>query len=138
VSGSTSFLESHAAFLWQALKESANLLMKAVAFYLAIAAAILGYVLSHPVAKSLRVVAALTIMLATALFTIAVGSVAWGLWTGVRNLQRAQEMLSPGSFAGLEMASFFTRARIVFWIIIITSLLVLLILLTAIAYSLFQ
>jgi hypothetical protein len=44
-------------FLWQALKEIANLLMKAVAFPLAIMAAILRYVLSHPVAPSIRIVA---------------------------------------------------------------------------------
>lgn len=131
-------LHSHTEFLWQALKETANLLMKAIAFYLAITAAILGYVLSHPVPKSLRIVAASTVVIVTALFTIAVGSVSWGLWTGVRDLQRAQEMLSPNSFAELGVARFFTRARIVFWIIIISVLLIVLVLLIAIGCSLLQ
>jgi hypothetical protein len=125
-------------FLWQALKEAANLLMKAIAFYLAITAGILGYVLSHPVTTSLRIVAASTLAIVTGLFTIAVGAVSWGLWTGVRDLQQAQEMLSPDSFAKLGVSQFFTRARIIFWIIIISTLLIVVVLLIAIACSLFQ
>jgi hypothetical protein len=139
--GSTSTQEALYAqteFLWQALKETANLLMKAIAFYLAITAAILGYVLSHPVAMSLRIVAASTLVIVTGLFTIAVGSVSWGLWTGVRDLQRAQEMLSPDSFAQLGVSRFFARARIVFWIIIISTLLIVVVLLVAIGCSLLQ
>ncbi len=131
-------LHSQTEFLWQALKETANLLMKAIAFYLAITAAILGYVLSHPVPMSLRIVAASTLVIVTALFTIAVGSVSWGLWTGVRDLQRAQEMLSPDSFAQLGVSHFFARARIVFWIIIISTLLIVVVLLVAIGCSLLQ
>jgi hypothetical protein len=131
-------LYAQTEFLWQALKETANLLMKAIAFYLAITAAILGYVLSHPVATSLRIVAASTLVIVTGLFTIAVGSVSWGLWTGVRDLQRAQEMLSPDSFTQLGMSRFFARARIVFWIIIISTLLIVVVLLAAIGCSLLQ
>jgi hypothetical protein len=125
-------------FLWQALKETANLLMKAMAFYLGITAAILGYVLSHPVPTSLRIVAASTLVIVTGLFTISVGAVSWGLWTGVRDLQRAQEMLSPDSFAQLGFPQFFARARIVFWIIITSTLLIVVVLLIAIGCSLLQ
>lgn len=131
-------LHSQTEFLWQALKETANLLMKAIAFYLAITAAILGYVLSHPVPTSLRIVAASTLVIVTGLFTIAVGAVSWGLWTGVRDLQRAQEMLSPYSFAKLGVSQFFARARIVFWVIIISTLLIVVVLLIAIGCSLLQ
>jgi hypothetical protein len=129
-------LPSHTQFLWEALKETANLLMKAIAFFLAITAAILGYVLSHPLPTSLRLMAASTVIIVTVLFTIAVGSVSWGLWTGVRDLQRAQEMQSPDSFVQLGMDRLFTRARIIFWIIIASSLLILVILLVAIACAL--
>jgi hypothetical protein len=125
-------------FLWQALKETANLLMKAVAFYLAIMAAILGYVLSHPVAPSIRIVALCTVVVNTLLFTIAVASVGWGLWTGVRDLQAAQEMLSADAVSQLGLPRFFTRARIVFWIIITTSLLISVILLAGIGCSLLR
>lgn len=136
VTSKNEVLDSHAEFLWQALRETADLLMKAMAFYLAITAAVLGYVISHPVAMSLRIVAVSTVVIVTALFTIAVGAVSWGLWTGVKDLERAQEMLSPDSFASLGMARFFTRARIVFWIIIVSTLLIVLALLVAIACSL--
>lgn len=131
-------LHRQTEFLWQALKVTANLLMKAIAFYLAITAAILSYVLSHPVPTSLRIVAASTLAIVTGLFTIAVGSVSWGLWTGVRDLQGALEMLSPGSFAQLGVSQFFARARIIFWIIIISTLLTGVILMIAIGCSLFQ
>jgi hypothetical protein len=131
-------LHSQTEFLWQALKLTANLLMKAIAFYLAITAAILGYVLSHPVPTSLRIVAASTLAIVTGLFTIAVGAVSWGLWTGVRDLQRAQEMLSPDSFAQLGVSRFFARARIVFWIIIISTLLIVVVLLAAIGCGLLK
>ena len=129
---------TQAEFLWQALKEVANLLMKAIAFYLAISAAILGYVLYHPLAPSLRIIALWIVIIITLLFTIAVASVSWGLWTGVRDLQSAHEMLSPDSFAKLGMHRLFARARAVFWIIITTSLLILLILLAAIGRSLLE
>jgi hypothetical protein len=131
-------LDSQAEFLWQALKETANLLMKAITFYLAITAAILGYVLSHPVPIPLRIVAASTVIIVTVLFSIAVGSVSWGLWTGVNDLQRAHEILSPDSFAQLGMSRFFARARVVFWIIIISTLLIVVVLLAAIGCSLLQ
>ena len=39
-------LYTQTEFIWQALKETANLVMKASAFYLAAMAAILGYVFS--------------------------------------------------------------------------------------------
>lgn len=129
-------LYTQTEFLWQALKETANLLMKAITFFLAITAAILGYVLSHPVAPSLRSVAFQTVIVITTLFSIAVASVSWGLWTGVRDLQSAQELLSPEAFGDLQMGRFFTRARVVFWIIVTTSLLILVILLAAIGRSL--
>ena len=131
-------LYTQTEFLWQALKETANLLMKAIAFYLAITAAILGYVLSHPLTPSLRIIAFWTVIIITLLFTMAVGSVSWGLWTGVRDLQSAQEMLSPNVFAQLGMRRFFARARAIFWIIITTSLLILVILLVAIGRSLLE
>lgn len=131
-------LYTQAEFLWQALKEAANLLMKAIAFYLAISAAILGYVLSHPLAPALRIIALWIVVIITLLFTIAVASVSWGLWTGVRHLQSVHEMLSPDSFAQLGLHRFFERARVVFWIIITTSLLILVILLAAISRSLLE
>jgi hypothetical protein len=137
-SPSSAALQHQSEFLWQALKETANLLMKAIAFYLAISAAILGYVLSHQVPMSLRIVAVSTVVIVTALFVIAVGSVSWGLWTGVKDLQRAQERLSPSSYAHLGMSRFFHRARIVFWIIIVSTLLIVVVLLAAIGCSLLQ
>lgn len=129
-------LYTQTEFLWQALKETANLIMKAMAFYLAIMAAVLGYVLSHSLAPSLRIFALCTVVVITLLFALAVASVSWGLWTGVRDLQVAQEMLSPETFAQLGLPRFFRRARIVFWIIITTSLLISVILLAAIGCSL--
>ncbi|MEK6283538.1 MAG: hypothetical protein AABN95_24550 [Acidobacteriota bacterium] len=131
-------LSTEIEFLWQALKETANLLMKAITFYLAIAAAILGYVLYHPLAPSLRIIAFWMVMTITMLFTIAVGAVSWGLWTGVRDLQSAQEKLSPETFSQLGLHRFFDRARAVFWIIITTSLLILVILLAAIGRYLLE
>lgn len=131
-------LSTQAEFIWQALKETANLLMKAITFYLAIAAAILGYVLSHPLAPSLRLIALWIVITITLLFTIAVASVSWGLWTGMRDLQSAYEILSPDSFAQLGLHRFFAHTRTVFWIIITTSLLILVILLAAISRSLLE
>jgi hypothetical protein len=100
-------LKTQTEFLWQTLKEKANPLMKAIVFYLAITAAILGYVLSHPLAPSLRIIALWTVIVITVLFTMAVGSVSWGLWTGVRDLQSAPEALSPDGFAQLGFATIF-------------------------------
>lgn len=131
-------LYTQAELLWEALKEAANLLMKAITFYLAISAAILGYVLSHPLAPSLRIIALWIVVIITLLFTIAVASVSWGLWAGMRDLESAHEMLSPDSFAQLGLHRFFARARAVFWIIITTSLLILIILLAAIGRSLLE
>lgn len=65
-------------FLWQALKETANLLMKAIAFFLAVTAAILGCVLSHPVTSSVRHTAFWTITSITLVFGVTVGFVSWG------------------------------------------------------------
>ena len=79
-------------------------------FYLAITAAILGYVLSHPLAPSLRIIALWTVIIITVLFTMAVGSVTWGLWTGVRDLQSAPETLSPDAFAQLGFCDDFLPA----------------------------
>jgi hypothetical protein len=86
----------------------------------------------------LRIVAASTLVIVTGLFTVAVGAASWGLWTGVRDLQRAQEMLSPDSFAQLGVSHCFARARIVFWIIIIGTLLMVVVLLIAIGCSLLK
>jgi hypothetical protein len=129
-------LHNQIEFLWQALKETADLLMKAIAFFLTVVAAILGYVLSHPVNPSFRTIAFRLIIIITTLFSIAVASVAWGLWTGVRDLESAQEQLSPDVFTALRMNRFFSRARFVFWTIIATSLLILVILLSAIGRAL--
>jgi hypothetical protein len=131
-------LYAQTEFLWKALKETANLLMKAITFFLAVTAAILSYVLSHPVAQPVRNTAFRTVIAVTLTFAVAVGSVSWGLWTGVRDLQRAQEMLSPDSFAKLRLRRFFARARVVFWIIVTTTLLILLILIAAISRSLLE
>jgi hypothetical protein len=129
-------LQSQTEFLWQVLKETANGLMKAVAFYFAMSAAILAYVLSHSLAPSLRITALWVIISITLLFTIAFVSVSWGFWTGMRDLRSAQEKLSPGAFAQLELHRFFARTRVVFLITITTLLLSLVILLAAIGCSL--
>jgi hypothetical protein len=94
-------------------------------------AAILGYVFSHPLAQPFRISALWIVIIVTLLFIIAVGSVGWGLWTGVRDLESAQEMLSSDAFAKLRLYRFFARARVVFWIITTTTLLILVILLAA-------
>jgi hypothetical protein len=129
-------LYAQTEFLWKALKETANLLMKAITFFLAVTAAILSYVLSHHVAQLVRNTAFWTVIAVTLTFAVAVGAVSWGLLTGVRDLQRAQEILSPDSFSQLRLRQFFSRARVVFWIIITTSLLILIILIAAISRSL--
>jgi len=131
-------LNTQTEFLWQALKETANLVMKASAFYLAAMAAILGYVFSHPLAPQFRVRSLWILMTVSLLFIIAVGAVGWGLWTGVRDLESAQEMLSADAFAKLRLHQFFARARIVFWVVTATTLLTLVILLTAIGRSLLE
>lgn len=134
-SGSPSKVEAlrpQTEFLWQVLKETANGLMKAIAFYFAISAAILGYVLSHPLAPSLRIVALWTVIIITLLFTIAFGAVSWGLWTNMKDLESAQEMLSPDAFAQLGLHRIFARARPIFRITITSILLILVIVLAAI------
>lgn len=131
-------LHSQTEFLWQVLKETANGLMKAIAFYFAISAATLGYFLSHPLAPSLRIIALWIIISITLLFTIAFVSVSWGFWTGMRDLRSAQERLSPDVFAELGMRRFFARTRVIFLITITTLLLSLVILLVAISRSLVE
>ena len=131
-------LHSQTEFLWQVLKETANGLMKAVAFYFAISVATLGYVLSHPLAPSLRIIALCTITSITLLFTIAFGLVSWGFWTAMRDFQSAQERISPDAFAQLGLHRFFARSRVVFVITITTLLLSLAILLVAIGRSLVE
>ena len=131
-------LHAQTEFVWQALKETANLVMKASAFYLAAMAAILGYVFSHPLAPTFRVRALWVVATVTLLFIIAVGAVGWGLWTGVRDLQSTQEMLSADAFAKLQLHRFFARARAVFWIVTTATLLTLVILLAAIGRSLLE
>lgn len=129
-------LKSQTEFIWQALRETADLVMKASAFYLAAMAAILGYVFSHPISPAFRITAFWVVLTVTLLFIIAVGAVGWGLWTGVRDLQSAQEMLSAEAFAKLRLHRFFARARVVFWIVTTATLLTLVILSAAIGYSL--
>ena len=131
-------LYAQTEFLWQALKETADLVMKASAFYLAAMAAILGYVFSHPLAPPFRVTACWVVTTVTLLFIIAVGAVGWGLWTGVRDLQSAQEILSAEGFAKLRLHRFFARARVVFWIVTTSTLLTLVILMVAISRSLLE
>jgi len=123
-------------FLWQVLKETANGLMKTIAFYFAISAAILGYVLAHPLAPPLRNTALWVIISITLLFLIAFVSVSWGFWKGMRDLHVAQERLSPGAFDQIELQRFFARTRVVFLITIISLILSLLILMIAIGSSL--
>lgn len=131
-------LYAQTEFIWQALKETADLVMKASAFYLAAMAAILGYVLSRPLAPLFRIRVLWVVITVTLLFIIAVGAVGWGLWTGVRDLQSAQEMLSADAFAKLRLHRFFARARVVFWIVTTATLLTLVILLIAIGLSLLE
>lgn len=127
-----------AEFLWQVLKETAHGLMKAIAFYFAISAATLGYVLSHPLSPSLRIIALWVVISITLLFTIAFGSISWGFWKGMRDLQSAQQRLSPEEFAQLGLHRFFSRTRVIFLITITTLILSLVILLVAIARSLVE
>jgi hypothetical protein len=125
-------------FLWQVLKETGNGLMKAIAFYFAMLAATLAYVLSHPIDPSFRISALWVIISITLLFTIAFVSVSWGFWTGMRDLRSAQERLSPGEFAQLELHRFFARTRVVFLITITALLLSLVILLVTIGRTLLE
>lgn len=131
-------LHSQTEFLWQVLKETANGLMKAIAFYFAISAATLGYLLSHPLDPSLRIIALWIIIPISLLFTIAFGSVSWGFWKGMRDFQSAQERLAPDAFAQLGLHQFFARSRVVFVITITTLLLSLAILVVAIGRSLVE
>lgn len=131
-------LRTQAEFLWQVLKETANGLMKAIAFYFAISAATLGYVLSHPLASSLRSTALWVVISITLLFTIAFVSVSWGFWTGMRHLLSAHERLSPRASAQVELQRFFARIRVVFLITVTTLLISLVILLVAIGRSLVE
>lgn len=131
-------LYTQTEFLWQVLKETANGLMKTIAFYVAMLAATIAYVLSHPPPPSLRVAALWVIISITLLFTIAFVSVSWGFWAGMRDLRYAQERLSPGAFAQLGLHRFFDRARVVFLITITILLLSLVILLVAISRLLFE
>lgn len=64
-------LYSQTEFIWQVLKETANGLMKTIAFYFAMSAATLAYVLSNPLAASLRVPALWIIISIKLLFTVA-------------------------------------------------------------------
>lgn len=129
---------TQAEFLWQVLKETANGLMKTIAFYFAMSAATLAYVLSNPPDPSLRIPALWLIISITLLFAIAFVSVSWSFWAGMRDLRYAQERLSPGAFAQLELHRFFARAQVVFLITITTLLLSLVILLVAICNSLLR
>ena len=135
-------LLAESEFLWQVLKETGNGLMKAIAFNFAILAATLGYVLSHPLALSHRIAALAIIALITGLFIITFLSISWGFWIGMRDLQSAREWLarerlSPDDFAQLRLRRFFMQTRVIFLITITTLLLSLVILLIAIAFSLF-
>jgi hypothetical protein len=123
-------------FIWQVLKETANGLMKTIAFYFAMSAATLAYVLSNPLAASLRVPALWIIISITLLFTVAFVSVSWSFWAGMRDLRYAQERLSPGMFSQLKLHRLFARARVVFLITITTLILCLVILLVATCRSL--
>jgi hypothetical protein len=123
-------------FIWQVLKETANGLMKTIAFYFAMSAATLAYVLSNPLAASLRVPALWIIISITLLFTVAFVSVSWSFWAGMRDLKDAQERLSPGTFSQLKLHRFFARAQIVFLITTTTLILSLVVLFVAICRSL--
>jgi hypothetical protein len=126
-------LYAQTEFLWQVLKETANGLMKAIAFYFAILVATLSYVLSHPLAPSLRITALTVIISITLLFIIAFVSISWAFWMGMRDLRFAQERLSLSAFAEMGMHRFYARTRVVFLITITTLLLSLVILLVAIS-----
>lgn len=91
---------------------------------------------SHPLDPPLRTTALWLVITLTLLFIVGVGSVAWGLMTGLRNLETAQEMLSPVAFVQLRLDRFFARARVVFWIVVTASLLMMATLLAGIARSL--
>jgi hypothetical protein len=137
-SGSSSTQEALSEFLWQVLKETANGLMKAIAFYFAILVATLGYLLSHSLAPSLRMTTLSVIISITLLFTIAFVSISWAFWMGMKDLRSTQERLSPGVFAQLGMHRFYARTRVVFLITITTLLLSLVILVVAVGYWLFE
>jgi hypothetical protein len=129
-------LRSHIEFMWQSLRETADLLLKASSFFLAIMAAILGYVVYRPLAPTVRATAFWVVGSTTLLFVVAVGSVAWGLYTGLHDLQAALERLSRSTFSNLGLGHYFRRARTVFWIVIAASLLVIAILVVGISVSL--
>jgi hypothetical protein len=97
--------------------------MKTIAFYFAMSAATLAYILSNPLAASLRVPALWIIVSITLLFTVAFVSVSWSFWAGMRDLMHAQERLSPGTFGQLKLHRFFARARVVFLITTTTLIL---------------
>ena len=129
-------LNTQTEFIWQVLKETANGLMKTIAFYFAMSAATLAYVLSNPLAASLRVPALWIIISITLLFKVAFVSVSWSFWAGMRDLMNVQERLSPGTFGQLNLHRFFARARVVFLITTTTLILSLVILLVATCRSL--
>jgi hypothetical protein len=131
-------LNTQTEFIWQVLKETANGLMKTIAFYFAMSAATLAYVLSNPLAAPLRVPALWIIISITLLFTVAFVSVSWSFWAGMKDLMYAQERLSPDMFGQLNLHRFFARAQIVFLITTTTLILSLVILLVATCRSLLR
>jgi hypothetical protein len=110
--------EYYCEFLLKCLTETANALTKASAFYLAIMAALTGYLLSQRLSAQLRDLT-FYIEAAVSLFAVVTGlAVAVGLHTGLTTYERALRKMNPQLFDELRIHAFCKRGRTVLWIAI--------------------
>ena len=101
--------------------ESANLLAKGMAFYLAITAGLVGYALTRELPMPLP---RLTLSIATGtslLFSVVTGICFWGLIGILSFLEGSVRRVSPELFQEMNLHQFFARWRTVVWIGVICT-----------------
>ena len=104
-------------FQWKALSNTASILSKGIAFYLAIIAAVTGYILTKQLSCEVKVMAVLAGSITSVIATIAGGSLAWGLNKGLRNLEITLMEMDKELFYKLQLNLFLVRGRRVIWIV---------------------
>ena len=124
-------VETYYDFQWRSLVETANTLSKGMTFYIAILASVTSYIFTKQIGQDqLRFLITIGLIVSI-FFGTAASSVAWGFYTGLKDLEGSLRELSPREFSNLNLPAFFSRGRLVFWITIISIFLILIAFLVA-------
>ena len=112
-------------FQWKALSEAASTLIKGMTFYLAIFAALMGYLLTKDLQPHIKEATLIVGLLVSVFAAVACGSIGWGYQQGLLDLERNYRLLNQGAFDEVHLHVFFSRGRRVLWFVLSATFMIL-------------